>query len=55
MNTGALCARMHDRMHHYYDHHHLDGPNVARGAPKAKFEMLYEYVQMQTIPVNDLR
>ena len=36
MNTTALSARMHDRMHHRYHLHHLGGPNVARGAPKAK-------------------
>ena len=35
MNTGALCARMHDRMYHHR-HHHLGGPNIAHGAPKAK-------------------
>lgn len=36
MNTGAFCARMHDRMHHPRHLHHLGSPNVARGAPKAK-------------------
>jgi len=35
MKTGALCARMHDRMLHHR-HHQLGSPNVARGAPKAK-------------------
>lgn len=35
MNNGALCARMHDRMHHHR-RHHRGSPNVAHGAPKAK-------------------
>ena len=45
MNTGALCARMHDRMHR---HRHLGSPNVARGAPKAKAVEDRDVVRIRT-------
>jgi hypothetical protein len=46
MNTGALCARMHDRMHHH--RHHLGSPNVARGAPKAKVVEDRDVIRIRT-------
>jgi hypothetical protein len=52
-----LLLRMHDRMHHH--HHHILAARVShaeRQKPKLqRIETLYEYVQMQTILVNDLR
>jgi hypothetical protein len=47
MNTGALCARMHDRMHHHR-YHHLGSPNVARGAPKAKVVEDRDVIRIRT-------
>jgi len=47
MNTGVLCARMHDRMHDYR-HHQLGSPNVARGAPKAKVVEDRDVIRIRT-------
>jgi hypothetical protein len=48
MNPGALCARMHDRMHHHRHLHHLSSPNVARGAPKAKVVEDRDVIRIRT-------
>lgn len=47
MDTGALCARMHDRMYHHR-HHQLGSPIVARGAPKAKVVEDRDIIRIRT-------